>query len=228
MPSSRPDGPPLLPLCCPACGGSLDPLQEDIIFLCAACGGASELQSATTIRCELRHATPAGLARPVHLPFWRLGAGAVTPAFNGARLLTLTRWFSARATALDALHGGSPPRALWGGRIGSVDARRVFALAVDGPLCAPPRSRPNATHPASLAGGGDVGPREPMRSAPGTPSAPPVAPPDPATPPVLMAIPFLREPSRLVCMLTGLHIYLETLEGAMELLARWDKLDGQA
>jgi hypothetical protein len=43
---------------------------------------------------------------------------------------------------------------------------------------------------------------------------------------VLFAVPFLREPSRLVCAITGLHLYLETLEGSAALLSRWsERLD---
>jgi predicted RNA-binding Zn-ribbon protein involved in translation (DUF1610 family) len=179
MSSSPPEQAALVPLACPACGGALDPLREDVLFLCPSCGAASELTGATNVRRELHHATPAAERAALHLPFWRLGASAVTPAFNGSRLLTLTRWYSERTSALDAHLGGLAPRGLWGGRIGARDAPRLLALATG-------------------------------ESAPG--------------PPVLLAVPFQHEPSRLVCAITGLHLYLETLEGSRELMARWEKL----
>jgi predicted RNA-binding Zn-ribbon protein involved in translation (DUF1610 family) len=189
MSSSRPSDAPLLPLGCPSCAGGLDPLRDDILFLCPACGAASELVGAATVRRELRHATPASRSLVMHLPFWRLSASAIAPAFNGTRLLTVSRRYSERAPALDAHPGGPAPRALWGGRIGAADAPRIAALAMERALPAPNTYRADAGAQA-----------------------------------VLFAIPFYRQPSRLVCAITGLHIYLETIEGNAELLARWEKV----
>src|SRR5262245_4283601 len=87
MSPSRREGPLLLPLGGPACGGALDPLPDDVLFLCGPCGAASELTGAVTVRRELRHCTPSSGPKTLHLPFWRLSDSAVTPAFNGSRLL---------------------------------------------------------------------------------------------------------------------------------------------
>lgn len=182
MSSSLPSDSPLLPLGCASCAGPLDPLRDDVLFLCPSCGAASELVGTKTVPRALHHTTPAPGAPFVHLPFWRLGDRAITPAFNGSRLLTVTRWYSEREPALDAHPGGPAPRGLWGGRIGADDAPRILALATAGAL-------------------------------PGVRAAP-----------VLFAVPFFREPSRLVCAVTGLHVYLQTLEGSAELMARWDRI----
>jgi hypothetical protein len=162
----------------------------------------------------------------VRLPFWRLGEGAVTPAFNGSRLLTLTRWYSRRAEAL----GGEPagrPRGLWGGTIGSADASRIFSLAMEEPDMNGKRRRtpvppgtparsfgvPDGTNPPGHVA--DAAPSEAPRPgrAVGTRRSP--------TAVSAVALPFAAEESRFVCALTGLHIYYETLEAAKELLARW-------
>src|SRR5262245_22640138 len=196
MSSSRPSEPLLLPLGCPSCGGGLDPLHDDVLFLCGAAGGASESVGPRTVRRELRHATPSSEESILHLPFWRLSASAVAPAFNGSRLLTVSRWYSERVPDLDAGTGGPAPRGLWGGRIGAADAPRLVALASE----------------SDSSGRGE------RRKAPTTTAAAPV----------LFAVPFHREPSHLVCALTGFHLYLETLEASAELLARWDRLLSEA
>ena len=188
MSSSRPSNPPLVPLGCPSCGSGLDPLRDDVLFLCAGCGGASELVGTQTMPRRLVHATPASESPVLHLPFWRLSASAIAPAFNGSRLLTVSRWYSERVSALDAHQGGPAPRGLWGGRIGARDAPRVAALAW-----------------------GDDATTQPGRD-------------DAGAAPALLAVPFFRQPSRLVCAITGLHVYLETLEGSAELMARWEKV----
>jgi len=210
MSSSRPEDLPLLPLGCPSCGGGLDPLRDDLLFLCAACGGASELVGTATVRRELRHKTPGTGPPPVHLPFWRLSGSSLVPAFNGSRLLTLARWYTERMALLDAHPGGPAPRGLWGGRIGAGDAPRLAALASGNTLAA------QGTRGAG-AGAGTAASRD----------AGAVAVEAGGAAPALFAVPFHREPSRLVCAITGLHLYLETLEGSAELMARWKKvLDG--
>jgi predicted RNA-binding Zn-ribbon protein involved in translation (DUF1610 family) len=147
MSSSRHDEPRLQPLSCPACGAALDPLSDDLLFLCAGCGGASELAGSVIVRRELRHRTPSSGPRPVHLPFWRLSADAFTPAFNGSRLLTLTRWYSERLDRIESHAEGPAPLGLWGGRIGAADAPRLLALAWEGGAAGRPPHPPHPPRP---------------------------------------------------------------------------------
>lgn len=160
-----------------------------------------------TVRRELRHTTPGTGPPPVHLPFWRLSGSSLVPAFNGSRLLTLARWYTERMALLDARPGGPAPRGLWGGRIGATDAPRLAALASGNALAAQGTRRVGA-------GAGTVPSAD--RGA--------VAGEAEGAAPAVFAVPFQREPSRLVCAITGLHLYLETLEGSAELMARWKRL----
>lgn len=179
--SSRRSAALLVPLACPACGGSLDPLAEDIVFLCPQCSGASELHGSLTaprlLRTLVRAPATAGLMtgglgeslpavanggaasvadETLYLPFWEFPTIAITPAFNGSRLLTLTRWYTERASAL-AGRSGPPPRGLWGGRIGSGDARRVLSLFEEPePQLPPDGARPHAGAPADGAARADL------------------------------------------------------------------------
>ena len=193
-----PLAPALTPLLCPACGGALDPLPDDVLFLCPGCGGASELAAGSPRSREVRFlASPSGEVASIYLPLWSFEENWITPAFNGSRLLTLTKWYSQRRAACTA-PGEASVRPLWGGRIGAQDAWRVCLLA----------------HDAKPAHGAD-----PDRDLQTGGSAPP----GPRTPPTLLGVPYRTAPSHLVCALTGLHIYRETLEGAADLLARWDR-----
>ena len=259
MSSSRREEPLLLPLGCPGCGGGLDPLPDDVLFLCGACGAVSELSGTATVHRELRHRTPLKGPKMLHLPFWRLSDTTITPAFNGSRLLTITRWYSAKLALLDAHPEGPPPRGLWGGRIGAADAPRLAALAwEDGDPLASGRAGAQAGGPpvrsSQRSTGDDVtlsatglgatvttvrtwsadtpdpaigtaSRRRPAGLAAAVPTATrPIAASRPEA--VLFAVPFHREPSRLICAVTGLHLYLETLEGHAELLERWrERLD---
>ena len=168
-------------LSCPRCGGGLDPLSTDVVYHCQACGGACELVEGRTVERGLAWlAVPAGGAQPdLTLPFWRLGPGRITPAFNATRLLTLTTCYSERFARAE-LPLGKAGRGLWGGSIGSSDARRVCRMALED---------------ADPAG--------------------------PSSVPAVLGISFRRETNHLVCLTTGFHIYLETIEGAARLLDRW-------
>ncbi len=216
----------LVPLSCPACGGALDPLPGDVLYLCASCGAASELAGDSLVRRQVLFAGGGSDPLLIRLPFWRLGEAAVTPAFNGSRLLTLTRWYSRRAEALAGEAAGRP-RGLWGGTIGSADAARIFSLAMEEPDMRGKRRRtpvPPGT-PARASGvpaGADPAwgvvneaPPEERGSAGAV-----AAHPGPAAVSVV-AIPFSAEESRFVCALTGLHVYYGTIEAAKEILARW-------
>jgi hypothetical protein len=135
----------------------------------------------------------------------------MAPAFNGSRLLTVSRWYTERIPAIEARTGGPAPRGLWGGRIGARDAPRIAALAAENARAAGARS---ATVLTEL-------PKSPERAKRVEGSEPKGESKDA---PALLAVPFYREPSRLVCAITGLHLYLETIEGSAELMARWEKL----
>jgi hypothetical protein len=219
----------------------------------------------------------------VVLPFWGFGEQArpeaaptcVTPAFNGARLLTLTAWYTKRAALLEAIPAVRAP-GLWGGSIGSADARRIARLAQGTDRDTDRKSSAALTREASLSSAsasiyglmalgsvrvvlGDRAvrsapaqeelrmqgaqystdqdrrnkdPRTPGRAADLTERAENAAPREPDDPRggtssaqfgkgILLGLPFRAEPHRLVCALTGLHIYLETLESGGEILARW-------
>jgi len=169
-----------------------------VIFLCPSCGSASELSgNRTHERPLLAILAYKGGPGSAYLPFWLCGERALAPAFNGSRLLTLTKWYSGRASELTAAPKARPP-ALWGGRIGSSDARRLLALVEDK---APPHGKASLPE-ASL----------PTQSSTLTAN------------PTVLALPFAVEKSRLVCQHTGVQIYLETLEAAPEILGRWRKI----
>ena len=165
------------------------------------------MQGGGTARREVHiPAAPSAEGETIRLPYWRFSGGAMCPAFNCSRLITLTRWYSERTSLLAAASTPASGRAfgLWGGTIGSGDAARVIALARR-----PKPSRGRTDHPAAAS------PQREEADAPAPPGVPPLG------TGALLALSYSVEPAKLICPVSGLHLYLETVDSAEEILARW-------
>uniref|UniRef100_A0A831XCZ7 Uncharacterized protein n=1 Tax=Geobacter metallireducens TaxID=28232 RepID=A0A831XCZ7_GEOME len=88
----------VIPLRCPACGGSLDAGGEDVIFPCTRCGTWHELAGEELVLREMVHAAgpdldapPAARREMVRLPFWVFPFRAATA---GGEVATLREYLA--------------------------------------------------------------------------------------------------------------------------------------
>lgn len=131
----------IVPLLCPECGRSLPAGEDDVIFYCATCDMAFEIEAGVLVRRELAHLAGTG---DVRLPFWIIpfqvatGEGSVGTV-QAYRLLSGTM-----AAGSDSVKSGPPllfvPACAFAATPLHVRAGRLLTLQQ--PALAVDRSRP--------------------------------------------------------------------------------------